>query len=240
MVGWTGVDVDTSPTHYAEVVSDCLWWPAQRYTSNTFSSRQLRRCGSINGSGLGVSAVWNQRLGDGGPDFPQMGPACSLGSNWLERPRTPHSPARSTIYAVFDAVAVSAADASLASCERQTEPSDAVPETSAEPVWFQLANDSIEGTGFVLHVTVERRIGDVDQFRHTRAVGCFVTLNRRSERSKARCRPQSSACSESTSHSPQVAIDAVVVGTRFSEIKCPGHCRILGSVSRGSPQSSHS
>ena len=28
VVGWTGVDVDTSPTHYAEVASDCLWWPA--------------------------------------------------------------------------------------------------------------------------------------------------------------------------------------------------------------------
>jgi hypothetical protein len=27
--------------------------------------------------------------------------------------------------------------------------------------------DPIEGTGFVLHVTVERRIGDVDQLRHT-------------------------------------------------------------------------
>jgi len=49
-----------------------------------------------------------------------------------------------------------------------------------------IGNDSIEGTGFVLHVTVERRIGDVDQLRHTREVGCFVTLNRRSERSKAR------------------------------------------------------
>ena len=28
VVGWTGVDVDTSPTHDAEVASDCLWWPA--------------------------------------------------------------------------------------------------------------------------------------------------------------------------------------------------------------------
>ena len=28
VVGWTGVDVDTSPTHYTEVASDCLWWPA--------------------------------------------------------------------------------------------------------------------------------------------------------------------------------------------------------------------
>jgi hypothetical protein len=28
VVGWTGVDVDRSPTHYAEVASDCLWWPA--------------------------------------------------------------------------------------------------------------------------------------------------------------------------------------------------------------------
>jgi hypothetical protein len=28
VVGWTGVDVDTSPTHYAEVASDCLWRPA--------------------------------------------------------------------------------------------------------------------------------------------------------------------------------------------------------------------
>lgn len=28
--------------------------------------------------------------------------------------------------------------------------------------------DPIEGTGFFLHVTVEKRIGDVDQLRHTR------------------------------------------------------------------------
>jgi len=24
----SGCTVDTSPTHYAEVASDCLWWPA--------------------------------------------------------------------------------------------------------------------------------------------------------------------------------------------------------------------
>jgi len=35
-------------------------------------------CGFDQRSGLAISAVWNQRLGDGGPDFPQMEPTDQL------------------------------------------------------------------------------------------------------------------------------------------------------------------
>src|ERR1700730_733505 len=51
--------------------------------------------------------------------------------------------------------------------------SDRPHQLSDERVYL-IGNDPIEGTGFVLNVTVERRIGDVDQLRHTKEVGRIV------------------------------------------------------------------
>jgi hypothetical protein len=39
-----------------------------------------------------------------------------------------------------------------------------------------IGNDEIESTGLVLNVTVERRVGGVDQLRHARDAGRIVKL----------------------------------------------------------------